>query len=259
LRLSCDSPPSCSLTQRLVSKLTVCLLDLRPTLYKHVLHTYSEYDPGHPEDDVVTADHLKGYFGHFGALLGTDRQTRQAFKNFLFDHFNVGVNCSLAAPQDLEAIKILGWGAFQTYHIDAHLTDEFPLVAFMAVLSNTHRLKHLYITAFTGLSKNVLPTIEEDGDDVEAFLVDRSVYLGRNLLQIEDINIDLVCEQSIAPFLPYFSKFIQQAWMNMLYDSEGKLTWWIKRGLFLARPTLRLSTASDEQTYSNRGLEDVFN
>jgi hypothetical protein len=225
-------------------------------IYTYMLPQFEAFDPSHPQGEAIPIEQLKPYLRQYGAIFGVDRQTREEAKDCFFTNNNVGANYSFDSPQELNAITVLGFDALQTIHIDVHLTDDFPLLALMLILSYTHRLKHIYLSTFTGLSKMVPPTIDEDADEVGQFLTRRGDLFKHNLLQIQDIHIDFVTETDFSSFEPHVGKFIQLAWMNQVFDSDTPLTILIKRALFVARPSVQLSTASDSKTYSDRDLED---
>lgn len=176
----------------------------------------------------------------------------------LFSRINIGVNYSIVAADDLRAIAALGYDAFQTVMMDIHCYDDFPLLALVATLANTRRLKHLFLTAITGDSTNLLPIVEENDNQAEEWLNEYGRMLVAATKHIEDIHIDFVGEPTIAPFKPMIANFIQLAWMYRPKKSDSALTAIIKRFLFHVRPTIALNAIYDSQVYSNRDLEDNF-
>lgn len=221
---------------------------------EHALPAYTTFNASHDPTEVIPITHIKAYIKQYGGVFRANRDMRAVARRHCANINNIGASISLNSPDDTLAVQCLGWDMLKTVMIDVHLTDDLQPVALMAMIANSPNIGHLYLTTYTDSTQAAIPSMWEDEDEVEDFRKHHGVHFVRSFRKIKDINIDLVCEQSIFKVSSVIGKFVLESWMNKKRSTDTEFTGLLRRCLRLSHPTVTVSTASESKTYSNDGF-----
>lgn len=164
---------------------------------------------------------------------------------------NIGASVSHNAPDDCTAVIRLGWDMLRTVMIDVHLAPNFQPAALMAIIAQASNARHLYLTIYTDPNEHYLPEMWEGEKEMKEFIIGHGVAFVRAMFKIKTIDIDMVSELNTSKVSGFVSRFLVDSWMGMKRSRDTRLGALMKRILFHTRPTITISAAQDQKTYSN--------
>ncbi|KIW08134.1 uncharacterized protein PV09_01068 [Verruconis gallopava] len=215
--------------------------NIRAMIYKNVL-------PPLNGGEAISLSEFKAYYKDHCALLQVDHRTFVEAREWLFSANNFSVYYSPDHPEGLKAISIFGLGAFTTITLDIQVTDFSRIYSLFNILSQTTRLRHLSIRAY--VDSYEFPDMGQREKEVKEFIAQHGDRVTQNMIKIKDIEIDLVGIASVAGFDLIVSRFIQHAWMKMIFKFDLPLAALTKHALFMGRPTIKLSAIQDRSIYA---------
>ena len=217
---------------------------------KHSLPAYTDFNTAHDPNEPVPILHLRAYWEHIRPWMTLSSKLRKAARQACADINNIGAFISTHSA-DAQAVITLGADILKTSMVDLDMTRCFRPFALMRIVTSAYNAEHLYLVVSTNRTHAALPQQSPWKGDIDIFLYDHGDGFARALRKLKTVDIDLVCEDSIAKVGPFVGQFLCETWMGVVRQQDDALTDVVRRYLRLTRPKVTVSCAQESKTYSN--------